>query len=133
MEDQTMTTPAATDPMNAEPMECAIWFLDGRRVDYALEDSEADAADYAVAMEDGDYPTTLIGVQFADGRLVRAEDWRALADARRRRRQREQERRDNPPPPIPTRRGFDPFDGKPIDIELDSPRWVGRPEATDAD
>lgn len=103
---------------------CAVWYItDWGRVDYDLDTDEESAARMAVAY-DGD--GTVLGLQWSDGRLVPASEWRAFAEAKRRQRQRDQDRHDNPPPPISTRRAVDPFDGLPISIEVSEPDWLGR-------
>lgn len=104
----------------------AIWFRTwDNHIDFDLDDTEQEAADWAVAKEDSDYPATILGVQFKDGRTIKASEWPALAEARRRARQREQERRDNPPPPTPERTVRDPFTGSQVQVEAVSPDWLG--------
>jgi hypothetical protein len=111
--------------MTDEPeYPCAVWYIDDYgQIRYDLDIDEESAARMAVAY-DGD--GTVLGLQWADGRTIPAGEWRAFAEARRRLRQLEQDRRDNPQPPVPTRRTNDPFRGRPIDIEVTEPGWLGR-------
>jgi hypothetical protein len=104
----------------------AIWFRTwDNRIDFDLDDTEQEIAEWAVAQEDSDYPSTILGVQFKDGRTITAREWPALAEARRRARQAEQDRRDNPLPPTPKRTVHDPFTGSQVQIEADDPDWLG--------
>ena len=104
---------------------CALWYDRGYgRIDYDLEDGEAEAARWAVVLEDSDEPAAILGVQFADGRTIPATHWGALAEAREQARQEEANR--PVPPPIPTHTMRDPFRGDEVEVEDESPAWVGR-------
>lgn len=102
---------------------CALWYY-RYGPDYDLQDSEAEAARWAVVLEDGDEPALILGVQFADGRTIPADQWEALAEARTQARQEEANR--PLPTPIPTHTMRDPFRGEEVEVEDDSPSWVGR-------
>jgi hypothetical protein len=111
----------------AEQEKCALWYdscIGG--VDYDLEDSETDAADYAVALENSDTPADILGIQFPDGRTVAANQWAALVEARERATQRWRERMANPPAPTPTRTVHDPFRGEQVEVETGEPDWIGQ-------
>jgi hypothetical protein len=102
----------------------AAWFLDSHgHPDYdlcATEEEAATAAAGADVYNDG----TPLGLQRADGTLVPAEQWSALAaaikDLRRVRAERWRTR------PAPTRPSRDPFTGTPINIEVTEPEWLGK-------
>jgi hypothetical protein len=102
----------------------AVWFLRYNRPDYDLMDDEDSAARLAVAIEE-EGNGSILGVQFADGRTHKADQWRALHDARRRSQEFWKERQANPPAPRPTRKARDPFMGKDLDIEISEPGWLG--------
>ena len=63
------------------------------------------------------------GVQFLDGRVIAAEDWQALAEARERlwRAQSEPVRGS----PRPQRKITAPFGGGTIEIDANEPAWLG--------
>lgn len=106
--------------------ECAVWYLrwgHPDHPDYDLADTEREAADLAAGIEASDDGGTIEGVQFADGRTIKAADWTELHAARERRRAAESQWMSRPP--VPTRSGRDPFSGKAIEVETDSPAWVG--------
>lgn len=116
------TAPSRPDPATA----CAVWYEQGNGVDYNIDDSESEAADCAVILENGDWPADILGVQFSDGRAIPARDWAALTEARERARQREASGSRWTPPP-PTRTVGNPFSGEPVEVDADAPEWLGRP------
>jgi hypothetical protein len=112
--------------------ECALWWFSFGATHFSLHDDEDDAAEMAVAVENGDECGHVYGVQFSDGRLVRATGWEALhrervsSDARSARVV--QELRANPLAKCILR---DPFNGGEFTVTSTSPNWppawVGAP------
>ena len=103
--------------------EVALWYRRYRETDYSIWGSEEEAAGIGAAMED-DGDGVVKGVQFQDGRLIRAEDWDALARARKRRDQAWEER-DAKREPRPKRKITAPFGGGIIEIDAREPAWLG--------
>jgi hypothetical protein len=104
---------------------CAAWYTDDYgQATYELAQTEEQAAQ-AAAWADGYWE--VLGLQWASGETVPADQWQAFSEAKRRLRQAEQNRRANPAPPPPTRRTYDPFRGHDINIETAEPDWLGDP------
>lgn len=105
-----------------EQQNCALWYVSWGAAQVELFDSEADAAHRAAHLADSGN-ASILGVQFADGRLIRRENWRAYDDAF-----------DalmtvpaSTEPPRPTRKTGDPFlRGRTVAVDVDTPEWVGR-------
>lgn len=111
--------------------ECAVWFWRYQVPDYDLFETEQEAAEFAVGMEDN-CNGAASGVQFRDGRLIKRDDWVALRTAEADRNAlyiAQAEARANATPP-PTRVARDPFSGTEIKVELSEPDWVGLPVPT---
>lgn len=118
-----MTTPANR---TANTQECALWYWQHGAMAYALHDSEAEAAAAAAAMEEYEHGAP-VGIQFPDGRLVRAAGWPAYREAQRAILAAARARHEAQPRPRPTRQVIDPFNGKPVSVDVDEPSWLGRP------
>lgn len=108
--------------------DVALWYLRYGQPDYDLCDTEEEAARYGAYMaEDGG--GSVLGAQFPDGRVIARDDWAAYALAVRQQeeewRQQAAERRAAPPPVM--RDARDPFEGKPLQIEVSEPAWLGAP------
>lgn len=105
----------------------ALWYLRYGNADYDLHDSEREAADSAVYMED-DCQGIALGIQFPDGRTIARDSWPEFAAAGGRRNEAyEQSRaRQAAAEPRPVRKASDPFSGQPVEIEADEPAWLGR-------
>jgi hypothetical protein len=103
--------------------EYAVWYEVWGSPDFDLEDSETEAANLAVTIEESDRAGVIEGVQLKDGRLIPAAEWLALSEARDRRKARWRERQNQPP--RPTRTTKDPFSGKSLNVDLEDPDWVG--------
>ena len=105
---------------------CALWYARYHSPDYALCDSEEDAARMGVAMmENGG--CAVIGVQFSDGRTIPVDDWPAWDAAeewRNAAEKEEAERRAREPKPV-MRKIRDPFRGWPLEVEPTEPEWLG--------
>jgi hypothetical protein len=86
-----------------------------------LFETEADAADFAITMEDTG-TNTAIGVEFPDGTIHLVDDWPEWFEAAERVIEKEEEKRN---PPSPTRIVFDPFTNSPVEIPRKTPQWVG--------
>jgi hypothetical protein len=106
---------------------CALWFSRYYNIDYQLFATEEEAARFSVHMHEDAQGVTL-GVQFADGRTVKVEDWafRDEVEQRMWREGTERAARQAALPPRPFRKAHDPFAGEPIEIELSEPAWLGR-------
>lgn len=103
---------------------CALWYERWHQTRYDLFDSEQGAADYAVYLtEEGEGQP--LGVQFADGRTLKVDDWPAYAA--RKQRWEENERADaaRVVEPRPTRKVRDPFTDAVVDVEVSAPGWLG--------
>ncbi|HEY9371467.1 hypothetical protein [Streptomyces sp.] len=112
---------------------CALWWWHRGNAGFSLYDTEEDAAQDALYMEDSG-EAAVVGVQFADGRIIKADDWPALAVARVEYERRWQERSKvlaAKPPPI-MRTITEPFGGATVKAEAgEIPDWLGgRPEQT---
>lgn len=94
--------------------QCALWYWRYHSPHYEIHDSEEEAAASALEMTDKaeGWPD---GVQFADGRTVRLDDWPAYREA--------QARRDKASPP--SRKIKHPFDGQTLTVDADEPEWLG--------
>lgn len=104
--------------------EVALWYWRYYSMRYDIWDSEEEAAGIGAAME-ADGGGVVAGVQFPDGRLIRAGEWNALEAARQRR---ERAERGYVPPELPPQRKIKaPFDGGMIDIDAGEPSWLGMP------
>jgi hypothetical protein len=103
--------------------ECAVWYMRYGTAYYELWISEAQAVSYAYSLADSEEGAVL-GVQFADGRLIKREDWQALAEHEQERMRAlyAQPSTPRPPPRRPTR---DPFDGHQAHVDADDPGWLG--------
>ena len=113
--------------MTGKPESVALWYFRYGAPDYDLFDDEDAAADAAVSGEDyGQFSVS--GVQFADGRLVRKEDWDAYKQAEQQRDADYQRRRAEAEvaPPVPQREIRDPFSGKTLETDADEPSWLGK-------
>lgn len=109
---------------DAEKQECAVWY-DGRGgIDYDLCDDETEAASVAAGLYESDDAPTILGVQFADGRLVKADQWEAFTQAKKAQAAMWAEAYARPRPAMRTVR--DPFTGEAVDVEADEPGWLGR-------
>jgi hypothetical protein len=86
-------------------------------------DDEQEAAYAAYYMIDGGmaFPT---GVQFADGRTIKFEDWAFYREIEKRILL-EESRQDISAQQRPKRTVLDPFSGAEVAIDADSPGWVG--------
>jgi hypothetical protein len=115
-----------------DSQQCALWYQwGGRPIEFELADSEEAAARRAVSIDDCDWPCDLLGVQFADGRIIEAENWPAFDEARRREDERYRQINEaRPPDTTPKRAVADPFDGQTVMIDASAPSWVGRPTTT---
>jgi hypothetical protein len=104
--------------------EVALWYRRYHSMEYAIWDSEEEAAGIAAAMavDGGGVPA---GVQVQDGRTIPATEWEALWAARERRDRAWQERPAEKP--RPKRKIKAPFDGGQIEIEASEPLWLGTP------
>lgn len=108
----------APDPSDA----CAVWYEnDYGMVDYELCDDESEAARLAAAF---DREGRALGVQFPDGRFVKATDWPVF---QRERVEYAKRLADSAASYVPaaTRRTVDPFYGQAFTIELSEPEWLG--------
>lgn len=106
--------------------ECAVWYMRYGGANYELCDSEEDAVRYAYALAESE-EGSVMGVQFADGRLVERDQWQALTDyvEQRWREWRDSESKRSAAPPPPSRRVRDPFDGQQVAADADVPDWLG--------
>lgn len=100
---------------------CAVWYMRYGSMKCYLADDEDRAASFGARLEDLE-EGAVVGVQFQDGRLVQREEWPAYQAAR--------DRSIYPPlpdcaPPPPTRRVQDPFVGRVVEVDADSPQWLG--------
>lgn len=109
--------------MSDEELTCAVWYVGRYGVDFDTCTDEAEAASVAAGLHNGDEAATILGVQFADGRLVKAEEWQAFADARKRSAAMWAEAAARPQPATRTIR--DPFTGEALEVEVDEPDWLG--------
>lgn len=102
---------------------CALWFWRNLVLEFEIYSREYDAAASAAYMEEYEHGAP-IGVQYSDGRTVKAEDWQALRDAEK---NLEQNRANiQGIPPRKTRIVLDPFDGTPKTVDDDEPFWLGK-------
>lgn len=106
----------------------ALWYVRYHQPDYDLHDSEREAAEAAVYMEDYGHGVAL-GVQFEDGRLIVAGEWPEMRAAYERLREAEARQREAwaAAEPRPVRKAVDPFDGRLLEIDADEPAWLGKP------
>lgn len=100
---------------------CAVWYQRYGGTYYELCTDEEQAASYAFWTEErGD--GSVHGIQFADGRIIARDCWKALADM-----EAEIERvapRD-PLTPTPVRDAIDPFTKERAVVFADDPDWLG--------
>jgi hypothetical protein len=103
--------------------ECAVWYMRYGASSYELCDDEAEAVSYAYGLESAE-EGYVSGLQFADGRLIKRDDWQALDDYEK---ERLAAMRAAVPlsAPKPTRSIRDPFDGQTVDADVDEPSWLG--------
>ena len=107
--------------------QVALWYWRYRQIDYELFDSEDEAATAAFYMED-DGRASVAGVQFADGRIIEQKKWTALNEATRQilAAERADHIKRQAEPPRPTRKVRAPFADRIIEIDVDSPPWIGQ-------
>jgi len=111
----------------AKTSECAVWYMRHYSAYYELCEDEQQAVSYAYALVDAGEGAVL-GVQFADGRLVERDEWQALADYQN---ERYSAWRDSVraaealPPPPPPRQVRDPFEGHEASVDAGDPDWLG--------
>jgi hypothetical protein len=103
----------------------ALWYVRYHSPGYVLCDSEEEAAELGVGMEDSG-GASVLGVQFSDGRTVERDSWPAFAAAQERSWQAEREARDKPRPAVQEREALDPFGGRMLRIRASEPSWLGR-------
>ncbi len=118
-----------TDPTVCDVVwTCALWYYRDHTLTYDLYDDERDAAGQAQWMR-AHCEGVPVGVQFADGRTILAENWPELAADEERARLAEAKRkaeRATAPPPPPPRFRHDPFgSGDMVTVDADDPEWVG--------
>lgn len=107
--------------MKSEPT-CAVWYVRWGHTHYDLCGSEEDAAWEAYYTESrGDH---VLGVQFADGRLVKRDDWEAYQHCWEEGEQRQESTEPTPAPP--KRSVADPFKHASVSIPVDAPAWLGQ-------
>lgn len=108
-------------------MECALWFYRNGHIDWELHDDEAGALEMAAWYEDGDNDDVVdvLGVQFADGRTIKAAEWAGLPEARQRERERRRRVSEAYREPRPMRKARDPFTGATLMIHESDPPWAG--------
>ena len=100
----------------------ALWYWRYHSIYYDIWDSEEEAAGIAAGMEDNG-GASVAGAQFPDGRVIAAEDWQALAEARDRLWSAQSEPvREKP---RPQRKITAPFGGGTTEIDADEPTWLG--------
>ena len=104
--------------------EVALWYLRYGHADYELYDSEAEAADAAVAMIEANTAAPT-GAQFPDGRLIAREEWPAFAEAEERYQRHQAAWLARKPQPKPVRKAAAPFGGGQIEVDADEPSWLG--------
>ena len=104
--------------MSTDELTCAVWYVGRYWIDYDACTDEADAASEAAALENSDDAPTILGVQFADGQTIKAEQWQAFIDARKRSAAMWAEASARPTPPMRTI--HDPFTGEALEID-----WLG--------
>jgi hypothetical protein len=104
---------------------CALWYERWNQISYDLFDSEQDAAGFAVYLSNEGQGVPL-GVQFADGRAVKIDEWAAFSDRQRQWEQSEHGGAGCVMEPRPTRPVRDPFTDAVVDIDAGEPRWLGR-------
>lgn len=102
--------------------ECAVWYMRYGASSYALCDDEAEAVGFATALDDS-AEGSVMGVQFADGRLIERDEWQALKDYQE---QQDAAMRAAPAmPSSPMRSVRDPFGGQTVDVAVNEPEWLG--------
>jgi hypothetical protein len=105
----------------------AVWYVnDEARAAYDLFHTEPDAALSAAGLEFSQGRGSVLGVQFADGRLVPATDWSALEVGRQRRREFEAARAAAVDAEV-FRTVRDPFTSAEVEVTGDDPAWLGLP------
>lgn len=109
--------------MSIDEPTCAVWYVSRYNIEYDLCSDEDEAAKTAAALYEADDTPTMLGVQFADGRLIKINEWPAFAEAVQARSAMWAEARDRPAPA--TRPARDPFTGAEVAIELTEPSWLG--------
>lgn len=102
--------------------ECALWYYRYHSVYVDLHDSEEDAAQAAVWMEE-EGQGSVQGVQFPDGRYIDREDWNAYKTYER---SLHNSYRSDPGPPPAMREVRLPWANESVSILADLPEWVGR-------
>lgn len=110
--------------------ECALWYRTRYGdLDYEIFGTEAETARHAAYMSNysNGYP---VGVQFADGRTVRAADfaaWPAFKVAQEEVRAAEERRAEafRVDAERPKRQIRDPFEGRALTVDADEPDWLG--------
>jgi hypothetical protein len=96
---------------------------------YELFDTEAEAARRAVGIGDSG-EAAVIGIQFADGRLINRDDWQAYkdADGEAYKAMIERSREERRHPRRVTRKIRDPFSSVEVSVYADeAPEWLGAP------
>ena len=105
--------------------ECAVWYWRHGCINYELCESEQAAAAWAYNLDDTE-EGSVAGVQFADGRLIKRDDWQALrfyeAEQERARRVRPAVRVN----PRASRMVLDPFTRERVVVDHDAPAWLGQ-------
>lgn len=104
--------------------QCAVWYMHYGSARVVLFANEREAAGFAYELADSG-SGAVTGVQFADGRLVKRDDWQALDDYEDEVLRSASARAANAPPPPPTRKVRDPFDGQSVSVDADDPAWLG--------
>lgn len=103
----------------------AVWMDHWHSPHVQVCDSEEKAADFAALVDDNG-ESTVVGVQFADGRTVPVEQWTAFREAQERRRAawkaRVEAEATNPPP---VRVVVAPFGLGSVELDPDEPDWLG--------
>lgn len=103
-------------------MECAVWFMRHGSPDYELCDNEHDAAGFVYYMAESG-SGVLSGIQFADGRIIKADDWDG---PERYAEELDRDKAARPPSPPPeTRTVHDPFSRQDAEVFTKDPSWVG--------
>lgn len=111
--------------MDGSPDEpaCVLW-MEHCRVDCEFFATEDAAARAAAEIRSGDYPVDILGIQFADGTIIRSDIWPAYRQAVTAQYERARQQMDRAT--RPTREVRDPFLARWVRVDADAPDWVGR-------
>jgi len=116
---------------NVKDARCAVWYWHYHSLRVSLSNSEVDAAQDAVEIEEEGYGA-VDGVQFSDGRVFKANEWTMYNELKA---ERSKEitaqvmaeiaaEAKNPPPAPKTVKS--PFDNSVATLHGDYPEWVGK-------